>query len=152
MVANPMQKKARNSFLLGVIITLILCLIIFALFYFLVIDKEKKEEEQKGQKVIAYVLNQDVKSGDIVTSNLLTQIEVYNTMIPSNYINSMQLSNMTLQDSNWNTLYTNSEGKMYINQENNNQYITTGENNRKERILIQEDENGFYKIKIDGTK
>jgi len=152
MVANPMQKKARNSFLLGMVITLVVCLIIFALFYFLVINKDKKEEKEKGQKVIAYVLNQDVKSGDIITSNLLTQIEVYNTMIPSNYIDSLQLSNMTLQDNNGNIVYTNSERKMYINQENNTAYLTTEEKNKNERVLIEQDANGFYKTRKDGTR
>ena len=46
MVANPMQKKARNSFLLGMVITLVVCLILFALFYFLIINKDKINEKR----------------------------------------------------------------------------------------------------------
>ena len=33
MAVNPMQKKARNSFLLGMIITLIVCAIIGVILY-----------------------------------------------------------------------------------------------------------------------
>lgn len=152
MVANPMQRKARNSFLIGALITLIICVIIFVLFYFLVVDKDKKSEEEKGEKVIAYVLSQDVKSGDIITSDLLTQIEVYATMVPSNYVDASQLYNMELQDENGNILFTNSKGDLYINKEDNVEYITTGEKDKNNRVLIQEDTEGFYKTRTTGEK
>ena len=156
MVANPMQRKARNSFLLGVLVTLIICLIIFALLYFLVLKEDEKQEEKTGEKVIAYVLNQNVKSGDIVTSDLLTQIEVYDTMIPMNYLNSMQLSNLSLQDEKGNMLYTDANGNLYINKVDNKQYeTTTVEENEKDegiRVLIKQDEQGLYKTKITGEK
>lgn len=97
MVANPMQKRARNSFLLGMVITLIVCLILFALFYFLIINKDKINEKEKGKEVIAYTLNRDVKSGETVTSDMLTQMKVYTSMLPSNYIDSSVLSSMQAQ-------------------------------------------------------
>lgn len=153
MVANPMQRKARNSFLIGAFITLIICVIIFVLFYFLVVNKDKKSEKEKGEKVIAYVLNQDVKSGDIITSNLLTQIEVYATMVPANYVDTTQLYYMELQDEKGNVLFTNSEGELYINKEDNKQYkTTTGEEDREDLVLIEQDEQGIYKTRINGEK
>lgn len=97
MVANPMQKKARNSFLLGMVITLVVCLILFALFYFLIINKDKVSEKEKGKEVIAYTLNQDVKSGEAITSNMLTQMKVYTSMLPSNYMDGSVLSAMQAQ-------------------------------------------------------
>ena len=45
MAVNPMQKKARNSFLLGMIITLLVCAIIGGLFYVLVIRKNEQKEQ-----------------------------------------------------------------------------------------------------------
>ncbi len=98
MPSNPMQKKARNSFLLGVIITLIICLIIGGLFYFFVIAKDKQSEKQRGAEVIAYALNADVRSGQEITSNLLTKITVYQNMVPSNYIDQAVLSEMQSQE------------------------------------------------------
>ena len=104
MVANPMQKKARNSFLLGMVITLVVCLILFALFYFLIINKDKINEKEKGKEVIAYTLNQDVKSGEAITSNMLTQMKVYTSMLPSNYMDSSVLGSMQAQSDGGNII------------------------------------------------
>lgn len=150
MVSSPMQKKARNSFLLGVVITLIICIIIGALFYFLVIAKDKKEEEDLGQKVKAYVLNQNVNAGDIVTSDLLIQKEVYETMIPNNYINMVQFNTMELQDEYGNLLRTDSEGNLYILKENK-KYKTITDENAETEVAVEEDKNGFFK-KVNNIK
>lgn len=100
MVANPMQKKARNSFLLGVLITLIVCILIFILFYFLVIDKPADEE--RGEEVKAYVLSQDVDSNGVITPGMLKQITVYQSMVPSNYVDASSLSNLQSQTTDGN--------------------------------------------------
>ena len=63
MAVNPMQKKARNSFLLGMIITLIVCAIIGVILYIAVIGPENKASKEKGTATKAYALNRDVKSG-----------------------------------------------------------------------------------------
>lgn len=93
MVANPMQKKARNSFLLGMVITLIVCVIIGVLLYFLLIAQEKGDED-KGELVTAYVLNQDVKSGDVITPSSFKQIKIYENMVPKNYIDATTIASM----------------------------------------------------------
>lgn len=94
MVANPMQKRARNSFLLGMVITLIVCVIIGALLYFLFIAKDMKGNKERGELVTAYVLNQDVKSGDVITPSSFKKVEIYKNLIPRNYIDSTQIANM----------------------------------------------------------
>ena len=48
MAVNPMQKKARNSFLLGMIITLVVCAIIGVILYIAVIGPENKASKEKG--------------------------------------------------------------------------------------------------------
>lgn len=153
MVANPMQKRARNSFLLGMVITLVVCLILFALFYFLIINKDKKEEEERGGEVIAYVLNQDVKSGQTITSSMLTQITVYSNMIPSNYITGDIVNSLMAQDIAGNVLYSTyvkDEEIMYIevNEEAGEGYETVGnKENGKVKIKIQRDSSGYYRNK-----
>ena len=42
MAVNPMQKKARNSFLLGMLLTFLICAIIGVVLYILIIGPEKK--------------------------------------------------------------------------------------------------------------
>ena len=168
MVSNPMQKKARNSFLLGVVITLIICLIIGVLFYFLFISKNKqKKEEERGEEVTAYVLNADIKSGQIITSDLLTPMVVYENMVPQNYIDQGTIENMQYGDVDGNVLQTNSDGKLYIKNEkdNNNEYtLISSKPEDKNKILIEaiemENEQNinekiykFYKTKkSDGSK
>ena len=76
MASNPMQKKARNSFLLGMVLTLVIVLIIGVLLVFLVYIPNKEKEEERGKEVVAYVLNQDVTSGSTITTDMLTATTV----------------------------------------------------------------------------
>ena len=94
MAVNPMQKKARNSFLLGMIITLILCAIIGVILYIAVIGPENKESKEKGTATKAYALNRDVKSGQEITADMLSPINTYSNLIPQNYIDSTIVANV----------------------------------------------------------
>ena len=94
MAINPMQKKARNSFLLGMLITFVICAVLVAAFYMLTILKEKKKEDTRGKEVTAYVLNRDIKSGEKVTVDMFTPISTYQSMVPQNYINSANVANL----------------------------------------------------------
>ena len=71
MAMNPMQKKARTSFLLGVFVTLIITGIIIALL-FMQISKMKKDEAAI-QYVDAYVVSEDVSSGDNIDGKIIKQ-------------------------------------------------------------------------------
>lgn len=94
MAVNPMQKKARNSFLLGMIITLIVCAIIGVILYIAVIGPENKESKEKGTATKAYALNRDVKSGQEITADMLSPINTYSNLIPRNYIDSTIVANV----------------------------------------------------------
>ena len=94
MAVNPMQKKARNSFLLGMIITLIVCAIIGVILYIAVIGPENKASKEKGTATKAYALNRDVKSGHEITADMLSPINTYSNLIPQNYIDSTILTSV----------------------------------------------------------
>lgn len=94
MAVNPMQKKARNSFLLGMIITLIVCAIIGVILYIAVIGPENKASKEKGTATKAYALNRDVKSGQEITADMLSTINTYSNLIPQNYIDSTILTSV----------------------------------------------------------
>ncbi|MGN1303049.1 MAG: hypothetical protein ACI4VO_05410 [Clostridia bacterium] len=94
MAVNPMQKKARNSFLLGMIITLIVCAIIGVILYIAVIGPENKASKEKGTATKAYALNRDVKSGQEITADMLSPINTYSNLIPQNYIDSTILASV----------------------------------------------------------
>ena len=94
MAVNPMQKKARNSFLLGMIITLIVCAIIGVILYIAVIGPENKASKEKGTATKAYALNRDVKSGQEITADMLSPINTYSNLIPQNYLDSTILTSV----------------------------------------------------------
>ena len=98
MASNPMQKKARNSFLLGMVLTLVIVLIIGVLLVFLVYIPNKEKEEERGKEVVAYVLNQDVTSGSTITTDMLTEATVYESMVPSNYVDTNVIATMLAQN------------------------------------------------------
>ncbi len=83
MVANPMQKRARNSFLLGMIITLVICAIIGGLVYFLLSNKEKEKEEEEGTLTYAYRLKSNVKSGEEITLDKVESVLVTEKAVPT---------------------------------------------------------------------
>lgn len=79
MPSNPMQKKVRNSFLLGILTMLLIAILIGAIVFFLVIQpKQKKEEEEKKQIVTVYRLKsgENVRKDDEILINMLETTEV----------------------------------------------------------------------------
>ncbi len=136
MASNPMQKKARNSFILGVLVSLIVFILIGAMIYFLALNPSSKTKN--GKKVTAYVLREDVESGGIITPEMLTEIEIYETMKPANYIQPSDISLLEFQDNDGYTI-RKSNGKMYIEDKNKKQYAVT-------------EENGNYYVNKNGTQ
>jgi len=67
-MGNPMKRKSRISFFLGVFVTLLICGgIIYLLFTQMTKLQEELKEKESAKKVV-YVLNKDIKSGETVTS------------------------------------------------------------------------------------
>lgn len=83
MVANPMQRKARNSFLLGMAITLVVCAIIGVAVYFLLSGQGKEKEEQEGVLTYAYRLKTDVRSGEEITFDKVESVLVTEKAVPT---------------------------------------------------------------------
>lgn len=76
MAVNPMQRKANNSFLLGILITLLITGVIIAL---LLMQLSKLNEEKKtseANKVYAYVVTGEIKSGTEIQSTQVKGVEI----------------------------------------------------------------------------
>ena len=107
MATNPMQRKARNSFLLGMLLMLVISGAVIALILMQLIDLKKKETNERNSKETAYVLGQDVKSGQVVTPEMLVKQEISRNVIPSNAIGDLTIiTNYSLQDKEGNDIYT----------------------------------------------
>lgn len=149
MATNPMQRKARNSFLLGMLVMLLISGLIIALLFMQLMNKITKEKEELSLSVNAYVINQDVSSGQVITRDMLTLQTVNKTLVPSNATSDIDLiMNYALQDKEGNDIYTkmkNNEPILYITKngteyevkkedETDNYYINR--NNEKEYLEL----------------
>ena len=118
MAMNPMQKKARTSFLTGVLITLLITGIIIVLLLLLL--KNMKDDQDAAQAALArvYVLNQDVKSGQVLTEDMFTLKSVDRSTIPANATSVAEvISGWFLQTTSGTMLNTDAEGLYYIDAE-----------------------------------
>ena len=83
MVSNPMQRKARNSFLLGMVITLIVCAVIGVVLYFVLSDEKNEQEKEEGILTYAYKLKSSVRSGEEITANKVEAVLVTEKAVPT---------------------------------------------------------------------
>ena len=75
MAMNPMQRKANNSFLLGILITLLITGIIIAFLIFQVSRLNSELKEEEALKVKVYVVTDTIKSGESMNPDKLSLIE-----------------------------------------------------------------------------
>lgn len=96
MVTNPMQRKARNSVLLGVVIGLLIgaVIIVFLFLQLKNLQDEKTTKEQATRTV--YVLKNDVKSGTAITMSMLETQAVPQSVIPTDFISPVDITENTI--------------------------------------------------------
>lgn len=116
MATNPMQRQARNSFLLGMVITLVVAAAVVVLL-FMQIKKlnEQIKAEQAATKTV-YVLNQDVKSGQILTADLFVSRTVKSSGVPADATSDIYtlIANYSLCDKAGNNIYTDADGSLFM--------------------------------------
>ena len=80
MSSNPMQRKVRNSFFLGILVMLIVAILIGVIVFLLVIKPKMDEEKAQEGQIIAYAYRlkagMSVESGDDITSNMVESVEI----------------------------------------------------------------------------
>jgi len=122
MATNPMQRKTRNSFLLGMLLMLLISGVIIALLFMQLMNKVKKEQEELQLSVKAYVLNQDVSSGQIITNDMLELKTVNRTLVPSNATSDLSIiETYSFQDKEGNNIYSkmnNDEQRLFVRRNN----------------------------------
>lgn len=144
MATNPMQRKARNSFLLGILATLVLTGAVIAFLLIQLKDYREKEAEEQANSVKIWVLSQDVISGQVITTDMLTQQSINKNLVPNNAVGDISiLSNYALEDKEGNkviTEYKNNKATLYLSIDGTNKELKT------------EEETGSYYIETNGSK
>ena len=145
MATNPMQRKARNSFLLGMLVMLLIAGVVIGLLFMQLMNKIKEEKEALQASVNAYVLNQDVSSGQVITTDMLTIQTVNKNLVPSNATSDISIiENYALQDKEGNDIYTK-----YDN--NNNPTLYIRKDNKEYQVKKEEETDNYY-IEKNGEK
>lgn len=91
MAMNPMQKKAQNSFLLGMLVTLLVTGIIIGVLILKLTQITKQQQEEKANLKQVYVTQTDINSGDTVTSDKLVLKTINSSLAPSNVLSATDL-------------------------------------------------------------
>ena len=84
MATNPMQKKSRISFMLGMLLMLIIAALVVAFLYMKIRSQQEEIQKYKTSTTSVYILNQDVKSGQVLEPSMFTLKQVSRTTIPAN--------------------------------------------------------------------
>ena len=96
MAINPMQRKARNSILLGIVIGLLIGAVIIVLLFLQLTKLQKQIEADKQATRTVYVLSSNVKSGDKIDSSMLVQKQVLQDVVPTDYISLSDITENTI--------------------------------------------------------
>jgi hypothetical protein len=96
MATNPMQKKARNSMLIGIILGLIFGCIGIAYFFMQANNYKKQLDENQANTRVAYVLKNDIESGNSISITDIEKVSVLKDVIPSDYITEDDITENTI--------------------------------------------------------
>ena len=144
MASNPMQRKARNSFLLGMIITLLITGAIIVFLFLQLNQQIQARKELEAQKVNVFTLSTDVKSGQVITEDMFTMLSVDKNTIPANATSVIDvIDSWYLQTKDGQMFNTDAEG-LYLNESDSLIELTQQDggyyrNDTQERVTLRTD-------------
>ena len=103
MATNPMQRKARNSFLLGMLVMLLISGAVIAFLVLRLVSISNEEKKQEAAQKNVYILKGDIKAGQVIDSTAVIQKKVDASVAPSNAITNytnIQITSLTDQEGN----------------------------------------------------
>lgn len=129
MASNPIQKKVRNAGLVGAAVTLLIMGAVVALLL-MQLDKVKKEQKQVQESYrTVYTIGQNVKSGQVITEDMLVMNKAQLQHIPSNATSDITtFLNYSLTDSEGNKVYSDEVGTYLVR---NCEYLEVFQNENK---------------------
>lgn len=96
MAMNPMQRKANNYLLIGVLVTLLITGSIIAILFMQLSKLNNKIKGQEAKMKNVYVVSKDINSGETVSSSNLKQVLASSDAIPNNALSASDLTEDTI--------------------------------------------------------
>lgn len=106
MAMNPMQRKANNYLLIGVLVTLLITGSIIAFLVFQLVNVNKERDEEKKALKSVYVVATDISSGERITIDDLKQEKVPSGAIPNDVIMLEDILETTDEEDPTKTIYS----------------------------------------------
>lgn len=131
MAVNPMQRKSRNSLLIGLIIGLVIAAGVGALLFREINKLNETIEKENKSKVLVYVLNTDVTAGQTLTSDMFSKVAVSNTAVPENAVGEdieSKLGEYSLADKEGNPINTDKDGNLVLKKGDSTTKVFVDEN------------------------
>lgn len=103
MATNPMQRKARNSFLAGMFIAILIMGVIVGFLGYTLIQMKKEQKELEASYKTVYILKKNVESGATISMADLDKKQIPANMIPTDYVSADKLTENTIAKINLTT-------------------------------------------------
>ena len=123
MATNPMRRKSRNAFILGMLLMLVIAAIVVVFLVRKIQSQQDEIEEYQQTTSSVYILNTDVVSGQVLTTDMFTISSIATTTIPSNATTDVYtaLNSYSLSDTDGHSIFYNTtDGTYYIAIDGNN--------------------------------
>lgn len=117
MAINPMQRKARNAFLLGMLVMLVIAAIVVGLLFMQIMQMKKKEQQVQTASKYVYMLTRDVKSGEMVTTDDVKRTNIVTNINSDEIVTDSELTQLIEQ--------TNSLGETELVADETNMKVAT---------------------------
>lgn len=138
MAGNPMQRKSTGSFILGMVVMLLIAVAVVGFLCMKMKNLQDKLQKYEANESTAniYVLNQDVKAGQVLESSMFSEKQIAKAMIPENATTNIvsTLSSYSLRDTSGNRIYVGTDEK------NGGKYYFVKINNTDCKIYIANDQ------------
>lgn len=86
MASNPIQRRARQSFLIGFLLALIIMAIVVVLLFTRINRLNAQVAKEHVNTVVVYTAASEIKSGEVITADKLLPIQVRSELDISNYL------------------------------------------------------------------
>ena len=96
MAVNPMQRKARQSFLLGMLLMLVIAAIVVGILFMQIMNMKNEQDATANASKTVYVLKSDIKSGEPISAGNLEKQTLVTTLANGEIANPANLTENTL--------------------------------------------------------
>lgn len=96
MATNPIQKKTRNSFMLGMLVMFILMGIVVAVLAYMIVTLKQAENDRLARQKNAYIVSETISSGNSVDSSMLKATKIDTSAVPTDAVNLGDITENTI--------------------------------------------------------